>query len=292
MDINISKQPGNSYKAEVAIDKNEYKEYLDQVKTEAMKEVEADGFRKGNVPEKIAEQKLDPEKIRGTVLNAIFNKTMQRLMTENKFKPIVEPKVELIDFNEEQGAKFNVHIAEMPHIPDFEYKEVIKNLKIESVKDGNATHASDEQLKNTKILEALSDAIEIELSPFLIETEKINMLNNLMNQLNQIDMKLDAYLKETNKTAEEIESEYKETAMRTIKSELILSKIAEKENITIDDAEVNKLLETIPTNENTDIQQTTLYIRSVLQKTKTLEKLRSYLPTILVPNNKIVLPEK
>lgn len=290
MEIKINKQPGNSYQAEVTYNNQEYSDYMQKVKQIAIKNVEVDGFRKGHAPKEMAEKKLDMEKVRGTVLNTMFNESIKRLLTENRLSPIVQPTVEIIDFNEENGAKFNVYIVEMPIIPEFDYKDIVKNIKIEDKQDKDATHQSDTEMKNQKIIDALNEKIDLEIAPALIRTETDNMMNSLFSQLKQMGANVEDYLKSLDKKIEEIRADYETVAKSTIKSDFLLSKIASLENVKVEDTEVDNLLATIPKNEGEDQEQMRLYLKSVLQKTKTLEKLREHLPQIILPNSEIVTP--
>ena len=77
----------------------------------------------------------------------------------------------------------------------------------------------------------------------MIETEIDRMLEDMEGRLRYQGIGLDQYLQIIGKTRDEMRKEYEETAKESVKSRLVLEKIAEKENIVPEEKQIKEKLD-------------------------------------------------
>lgn len=99
--------------------------------------------------------------------------------------------------------------------------------------------------KRTKLLEAIMDASTIDLPKIIIEGEMEKMMAQFKDDIAKGGITYEDYLKHIKKTEEEIKSEWKETAVKRAKSQVILNTIAKEEGISPTEEEVKKEMENI-----------------------------------------------
>ena len=143
----------------------------------------------------------------------------------------------------------SISAKEMPKIDDefakdvsefdtlAELKKSIKDKKEkeneEEIKTEMEDNAIDEVIKNTKI----------DVSDGMIELETDNMEDSLNERLQYQGLNLDTYLQFMGKTKEQFRNEYKDEAIKNIKTRLILEKIAETEKLKPDEKHIKEQIE-------------------------------------------------
>ena len=89
----------------------------------------------------------------------------------------------------------------------------------------------DAEKKRIKILENIADATKLTLPQKFVDSEAHHMLHHFQHDLEKAGIKWEQYLEQIKKTEEEMKNEWTESVRARAKRELILSKIAEKENL-------------------------------------------------------------
>jgi trigger factor len=82
-------------------------------------EVKVPGFRKGKVPRKVLEARLDPGQIREATLQEAIPELWRQAIVESEFKPLTVPDIEVRSFDD-AGLSFDALFEIRPeiHIPD------------------------------------------------------------------------------------------------------------------------------------------------------------------------------
>ena len=83
--------------------------------TEVGQQVRLPGFRPGKVPMNLLKKRFG-ESVRGEVLEKTVDESVQAALTEKALKPAVQPKVELVKFEEGQDLEFSVQLEVLPEI--------------------------------------------------------------------------------------------------------------------------------------------------------------------------------
>lgn len=99
------------------------------------------------------------------------------------------------------------------------------------------------QKKRLEILDAIAKKTKIEVPEVLIELELDRMVNEFSNEIQKIGSSLDKYLKEINKTIEDVKKDWIEKAKERVVNEFILKEICVTEKIKPDEAKINEEVE-------------------------------------------------
>lgn len=158
----------------------------------------------------------------------------------------------------------------------------VKELK-DSIKQGILTEKEvrEKERIRLELIEKVVDNTKLDIPDVLIDQEVQKMEIDLRNSINSMGLDFDTYLKQLNKKIEDIKEEWKEQAEKRVKIGLCLREIIKKENINVDDKEIeekiNQDLKQYPNVEevrkNIDMNQLKEYTKNILLNEKTFELL-------------------
>ena len=107
---------------------------------EVGQQVRLPGFRPGKVPMNLLKKRFG-ESVRGEVLESTIQESTQKALEEKAFKPAVQPRVDLVTFEEGKDLEFSI---ELELLPDIELAD-LSTIKIEKL----VTAPEDEQINET-----------------------------------------------------------------------------------------------------------------------------------------------
>lgn len=120
-----------------------------------------------------------------------------------------------------------------------EFKSKIKeNITAEKV-------LKEKDKKRTAILEAIMETSTIDLPKIIIDGEMEKMLAQFKDDIAKSGISYEDYLKHIKKTEDDLKLEWKDTATKRAKSQIILNTIAKDEGITPGEEEIKKEMENI-----------------------------------------------
>lgn len=261
--------------------KNKYEEVVNKSATDA----QIKGFRKGKAPKKLVEETLDKSKVYSLVVQEILPSYYETAIKDNNLKPIVNPKVSLDSAKENENWEVRILIAEKPQFSLGNYKEEIVKInksaeiwvpgKDEGKKDKENDPQAIQKKKDEKIqaaLKWLSENIKMDFSDLIIEEEVNRRLSQLVEQTQKLGLTIEQYLVSTGKSVDQIKSEYQKEAASLWQIEFILEEISDKENLTVEEKEINELIEKAGSEEEKKALTTQKYLlASVVRRQKTLD---------------------
>lgn len=115
---------------------------------ELAKVLEVPGFRKGNVPVSVAEQKLSPNAIAEKTIDLAVHQTLESALEASKLQPIAIEKVNITKYVPDESAEYTAGVEILPEIKLGDYKKL-------KAKMGD-TSASDQDVQ--EILDNVKDA--------------------------------------------------------------------------------------------------------------------------------------
>jgi trigger factor len=256
--------------------------------TRLAKQITVEGFRKGNVPEKIAEKHLKAEEIYQEMIRVVLPQIYEEIVKKEKITPIMSPKVELTAAKENEDWKIKLVVCEKPVIILGDYKKAIKEVKSKAKKTdiwvpGKAPSEdqkkSQEEVKSRLVneaLEALLKTAKIEIPDLIIEDELGHRLSRLVDDVQKIGLTTEQYLKSKNLTMEVLRSQFKREIEDTYKLEFLLSEVADKEGIKVEKEDIDKLFVNIKDEaEREKAKANSYYYATILRKQKTIDFLIS-----------------
>jgi FKBP-type peptidyl-prolyl cis-trans isomerase (trigger factor) len=251
-----------------------------QILEKLAKETVLKGFRQGKAPIELVEKQIGKEKLYQETLKEILPQIYLEAIKEHQLKPIVNPQISVNSLAEGKDWQIKAITCELPKVELVNYKEEVrKALASEKIwtpgKDKKPAPENENQ-KLDKIFKALLENIKLNLPEILLQEEVNRMLSRLVDQTARLGLTVEQYLASSGKTQEKIKEEYTQQAQETLKLELILSAIADKEKIEISDSEVEKMIAAIPEEETKKAfksQEQKAYIRQLLRKRKVIDSL-------------------
>jgi FKBP-type peptidyl-prolyl cis-trans isomerase (trigger factor) len=282
--------------------KEEIEEEKNKIVKEIKKDVEIDGFRKGKVPEDIIEKKFS-EKIREHIFRNIISKAYYETVRKENFIPVIQPEIYDVEFTEEK-LSFKIGIELKPGVKIKKYKGItVKKVEVKEVKEEDVENTLKELEKRPEFASSIIDLEKRQMwkkriREELEEREKNNarleeekqLWNALFNNSEfQVPQKLvekkareytEYHLRRLNlqgKTKEEIENYAREIfkavkpyAEEEVKKYFILDKIAEIENITVDEKEVDEKVEIFSRSIGKPFEE----VKKELEETGEIENIR------------------
>ncbi len=100
------------------------------------------------------------------------------------------------------------------------------------------------RLENDVIAKIMAQT-SFDVPKVLTEREIDSMIEDMSHNLSKSGMKLTQYLERTGMSAEGLRGEFRESAMQRVKTRLVLEKISEIENISVDTKELNAYLKSM-----------------------------------------------
>lgn len=119
--------------------------------------------------------------------------------------------------------------------------------------EGQAREKADEE-RREEFVDKLMEHTEVDLPGTLVHRRKLQLLENLGEDLQRQGIEMDAYLKrlESDGKREEFETELQQSADKGVKRDLVLEKLLEEHPVEVGDDEVDQGIRHLATRENKD----------------------------------------
>jgi FKBP-type peptidyl-prolyl cis-trans isomerase (trigger factor) len=220
-------------------------------------------------------------------LATFLPKLMSQAISKYKLKLATYPKFELVKAKDNEDWQIRAKTCEIPEFKLGNYKEKIKGaLRAKSLwKPGDskkepAKPESTVQLeKEQEVIKTLLEEIKVKIPRMLIENEVNAKLSQLLEKIEKLGLSLDSYLSSLGKTADKLRAEYEKQARENIKLDLILTKVAKEEDLSIKKEQIDALLKAegkdSKSPSNLDTPERRNLIQAVLKKRTALSFLSS-----------------
>lgn len=146
---------------------------------------------------------------------------------EYKFTVVAISKAELPELNDEFAQSVNPETETLEDLKK-DVREQVEKYRKELYENGYLTDVMDE----------IVDGAQVKYPPELYEQEAHAYLHQLQDQVARQGMEWDAYLKANDKTEESLLEEQRPDIEKRIKRILVLEKIAQNENLRVEDQEL------------------------------------------------------
>ncbi|MDC0449105.1 trigger factor [bacterium] len=285
MKVNIEKQPKSTIKMTITVPSDAAKAAYDEVIDAAVKTTEVEGFRKGNAPKHVVEEKVGIPKLHGEAMNKLLQTYYTQALKESKIAPVSNPRVEVKEFNINKDFEFTAEVAVRPEIKIGEYKKALKTRHKEKAEEQRKNNEEkikkgekleDMHLSANDVIAVLVDSAQMEIADILIEEETNRMMARLVDQAQAVGMSMDQYLNAQKKTAEELRTDYDKISKRNLEAEFIMSHLIGEEKIVAEDKEIQEMIKASgleDADKRAQDPMEMMYVKSILQKNKLITKL-------------------
>lgn len=270
----IQKQEDQTITLTVTIPWIDVKKTRESVISDYAKNTQLPGFRKGKAPKKLVEDKIDEEKVKEEVLKKLLPQFYLQAINEHKVNPVIAPRVHVEKLEEEKDWQFIAVTCEAPEIKLGDYKSNVKKITAKSKIIIPGKEQS--QISFDDIVKELLVSVEAKIPKIIIEQEVERLLSQTLDEVKKLGITLDQYLGSTGRTAEGLKKEYEQKAENDIKLEFVLQKIAQVENIKVEDKEVEEAIRQAKNEtERQNLQANRYLLASILRQQKTLDFLKN-----------------
>lgn len=241
---------------------------------ETVKTANVTGFRKGKVPRKLVEEKIDESKVKEEVLRKLLPKVYIETVQEHKLNPIINPQIHVSKLENGKDWEFTATTCEAPAIDLNNYKANVQKVTAKSkiIVPGKEK----QEPRFEEIIKALLEGVKITIPKILIDQEVDKLLAQMLDEVKRLGLTLDQYLSATKKTPDTLRAEYAQKAETDIKLEFTLQKIAEEERIAVTDQEIEEALQKAKDdNERKNLEANRYLLASILRQQKTLDFLKN-----------------
>ena len=259
----------------VSIPWEKIKTTKEKVLDQAAQSAKMPGFRQGKAPKKLVEENVDHAKIREEVLKELLPNAYIEAVEEHKLKPILNPKVHVEKVDENEDWTFTATTCEMPTVELKDYKKKIKDITAKSkilVPGKEESQGPDMD----SIMKTLGDTVEVVIPQILVDQEVDRLLSQMLDEIKRLGLTLDQYMATTKKSPENLREEFAQKAINDIKLEFALQQVAETENITVEEKEIEEAIRTAKDpQEKAHLEANKYMLASILRQQKTLDFLRN-----------------
>lgn len=270
----IQRQEDQTITFTITIPWAEVKTAREAVVNDYSKQAQVPGFRKGKAPKKLVEDKIDEEKVKEEVLKKLLPQFYLQAINEHKVNPIIAPRIHVEKLEEGKDWQFMAVTCETPEIKLGEYKDNVKKITAKSkiiIPGKEQPGVSFDDITKELLL-----STDIKVPSIIVDQEVERLLAQTLDEVKKLGLTLDQYLASTGRTAEDLRKEYEQKAQNDIKLEFILQKIAQEENITVEDKEVDEAIQQAKNEaEKQNLQANRHLLASILKQQKTLDFLKN-----------------
>lgn len=263
----------------------------------AARKIKVAGFRKGNVPVKVAEEHISPEFLIQEALQEVIPEAYTKAVAESGKKPVTYPEFKPVSVEKDAEWIVEAQFGEAPVIELKDYKKLVAAAKKEAEaelkkqakdeKDPKKGEKADEKSaektekeRENVVLQAIYHKLAQELKPqvqeMLVKEEVKAEVENLQHQLGHMKLTVEQFLAHRKITAEEFSSELAAQAVARIQLSFIIEAIIAQEKITASDADMTKALEKI-TDPEIKKQSSDPRYKEMLTQTIVRQKLAEHL---------------
>lgn len=178
-------------------------------------QTEIPGFRKGKAPRDMVESKLDRNHLYTQALQDLLPQKYNEATAEHQLTAIVYPQVHIEKGKEGEDWVIVFTTCEVPTVDIPELKKGV--VKLEKAVESNQ--------KLDRVLTWLVDHSRVALPQLLVDHETNHRLSQLIDNLTQLGMHTDGYLKAKKMTAGQLKDQITTAARQGLILEFVLQKV-------------------------------------------------------------------
>jgi trigger factor len=133
MKTEIKKLEKSQIEVNFELDEKEFQGYLEKALLHLKEHVKVDGFRKGQVPLKIVEEKVGQENVLMEAGDLAVKKSYSQFVKENDIEPIGDPDVQITKIAKGNPFLFKVTVSVLPEITLPDYKKIAGTVKAQEI---------------------------------------------------------------------------------------------------------------------------------------------------------------
>ncbi len=119
------------------------------------------GFRPGNIPMKILQQRFG-KSVQGDVLKQVINKATTDLVNERKLRPALTPQINIEDYQDGGALVFTVNFETFPETPEVNFDKITINRSVFEITEKDIAEAEERIAERSPKLAPAKDGAKAE----------------------------------------------------------------------------------------------------------------------------------
>ena len=157
MQVTETKNEGLSREYAITIAADDFESTVTNRLEELAKTVSLPGFRKGKVPVSLLRKKYGSN-VMGEALEKAVNDATSKVMTDNDLRPAMQPKVEIVKFEEGQDIECTMAVDVMPQIDLGDFSKISIERPVVDVDEGEVDKTLERMAEAYKTAEPIKKA--------------------------------------------------------------------------------------------------------------------------------------
>ncbi|MBU3934884.1 trigger factor [Patescibacteria group bacterium] len=125
----FKKLPKSQIEIEFEISAQDFKKHIDHALLHLREHIKMNGFRPGQVPQKIVEEKVGKENLLMEAGDLAVKESYSAFVKENRLEPISEPEVKILKIAEGSPLLFKIKTTILPEVDLPDYKKIAGSIK-------------------------------------------------------------------------------------------------------------------------------------------------------------------
>lgn len=273
--FSLSTTKDNSISIKIVVPANEVEQVRKKIIENLVKDVTVAGFRKGQAPVHIAQNKIPKEKIKEEILKDILTREYVQAVKKFGIKPIINPQIHIETFDDGTDLEFTADTAEEPVVKLNSYKDKVKGINAKSkivVSPSASSGQAGKKPSSEEIFDAVLEGCEVVIPKVLIDQETNRLISHFLEELQKLGITIEEYLSSQNKKSEQIRDEYQKRAQRDLEIEFTLRKIGDSEKITVEEADIKQAINSVTDEaQKAQILQNPYLLATIIRQQKTID---------------------
>ena len=167
MQVTETKSEGLLYEFNITVPADEIETVVTNRLNELKKTAKIPGFRPGKVPVQMLRKQYGPS-IMGEVLERTVDKTSKKAMDERELRPVVQPKIEIVKFEDGADLEYTMAIEVMPTVEPMDFSKINLERMVVKADEEEITNALDRLANAHKTSEPVTKARKSKEGDFLV----------------------------------------------------------------------------------------------------------------------------
>jgi len=133
MNINKEQLSDSEVKVTVTLPASDFKPFIEKAKSEVSENMEIEGFRKGNVPADMAEERVGKDNLLQQAAQVAIEDKYPEIVEEEDIQAVGQPQIKILKLSEGDDLKFEAEIPVLPPIELPDYKEIAAEVEKQEV---------------------------------------------------------------------------------------------------------------------------------------------------------------
>lgn len=137
METKQKKLEKSQIEIEFELTAEEFEKHAEHALSHLKEHIKVDGFRQGQVPLKIIEEKVGQDALLMEAGDLAVKEVYQKYILENKLEPVGQPEVQIMKIAKGNPFLFKAKISVLPEIELPDYKKIASDIKVKEVSVGD-----------------------------------------------------------------------------------------------------------------------------------------------------------